>query len=95
MQGDAVTKPPDTYMVTLPSGERRGPFSRELLLEVARSGGLPTTALVEVDGQSVTVETMLLTTRRVESSRRLSAEERAQLGGTQAATPSALRKKDD
>lgn len=84
----------ETYIVTLPNGAQRGPMTSELLLEVARDGGLPPDATVDGLGTKTTVAEFLVTRGEQQVARRLSKTERAEIGATVAASPKALTNKD-
>lgn len=78
----------ETYMVTLPDGKQRGPFSTEVLEDLLDSGALTPEATIELGKQSLGLPEALARLR--EKPRRASAEARAAQGGTKAETPLAI-----
>lgn len=78
----------ETHMVILPGGDKRGPFSAEVLQDLLHSGGLPAESTLVIGELSVPLpEGIELLLKRP---RRASASARAEQGGTQAETPQAI-----
>jgi|GEM_PF-3178804 len=79
----------DTFLVTLPNGKDRGPFSTEVLTDLMESGGLPEDATIAVNGSSRPLGEALRE-MNARGKKRISAAQRKVLGGTRAETPQAM-----
>ena len=78
-----------TYPITLPNGQKRGPLRLADIKKATLEGALPMEATIVIAGEIMTLEDAV--TRATQGGHgRMTAEERAILGGTRRSTPMAL-----
>lgn len=78
-----------TYPITLPNGQKRGPLRLADIKKATLDGVLPMEATILIAGEVMTLGEAVA--RATQGKRgRMTAEERAILGGTRRSTPMAL-----
>ena len=78
-----------TYPITLPDGQERGPLRLQDIKKATLEGVLPLEATIEIGGAKMTLGEAVAEATEGRGNR-MTAEERAILGGTRASTPMAL-----
>jgi hypothetical protein len=78
-----------TYPITLPDGKTRGPLRLQDIKQAVLQGALPLDATIVIGGLTLTLGEAITEATRNRSGR-MTAEERAILGGTRASTPKAI-----